>query len=82
MSYYSQNVDLFIHKSEYLWVSWNGVYSDLFNALNCVKQGAISARYCSACTKMNCYRDIGCHIGNIFMWDLGYADDICLQAPS
>ena len=68
-------------------VSWAGVHSSYFTASNGIRQGGIISP-----VLFNIYIDIllqrleankvGCFIGNHYCGCLGYADDICLIAPS
>jgi hypothetical protein len=68
-------------------VSWCGVASDYFCAVNGVKQGAVLSPilfcvYIDDLLLLLAKEDIGCHIGPHFVGALAYADDIVLIAPT
>ena len=68
-------------------VSWAGLLSSPFNAVNGVKQGGvlIPVLFCiyidGLLTKLS-ESSVGCYIGEYFLGALAYADDIVLIAPS
>ena len=68
-------------------VSWAGLLSNPFNAVNGVKQGGVLSPvlFCiyidGLLTKFS-ESGVGCYIGDNFLGSLGYADDIVLIAPS
>jgi len=77
----------FLYTNQRLRVKWNGHYSDSFVTSNGVKQGGIISPilFCIYIDELlvqlrNAH--VGCHIGNTFLGGLGYADDLCLLAPS
>ena len=68
-------------------VSWNGVCSVPFTALNGVSKVELSALYffCIYLDKLlgkMAEAGVGCYIGNIFVGALAYADDIVSLAPT
>ena len=78
---------LLLYTNNFLRVSWFGVTSNYFLAVNGVKQGAVLSPilFCiyidellSSLSKSNC----GCHIGCNFIGALAYADDVVLLAPT
>ena len=76
-----------MYTNQSLRVCWNGQISNPFTISNGVKQGAILSPilFCI-------YMDVlllelkkskfGCHIGSTFCGSFGYADDVCILAPS
>ena len=77
----------YLYTNQTLRVNWNGCYSDPFATSNGVKQGGIlSPILFSIYMDELLYRlknaSVGCYIGNMFLGGLGYADDLCLLAPS
>ena len=68
-------------------VSWAGILSSSFNAVNGVKQGGVLSPvlFCiyidSLLTKLS-ESGIGCYMDDNFLGALGYADDIILIDPS
>jgi len=68
-------------------VSWAGILSSSFNAVNGVKQGGVlnPVLFCiyidSLLTKLS-ESGIGCYMDDNFLGALGYADDIILIDPS
>jgi hypothetical protein len=76
-----------LYTNNFVRISWFGVMSDYFLALNGVKQGAVLSPilFCvymddllTALSKSGC----GCYIGRQFVGALAYADDIVLLAPT
>ena len=68
-------------------VQWNGVYSEVFEVLNGVKQGGIISPimfcvYIDNLLLLLAKSEVGCFIGKWFVGALAYADDIVLLAPS
>jgi len=68
-------------------ILWNGVYSNWFSISNGVKQGGIISPilFCIYIDQLLCrlQKDgTGCHVGNVFLAALAYADDIVLLAPT
>jgi Reverse transcriptase (RNA-dependent DNA polymerase) len=75
------------YTSNYVRVSWCGVMSDYFHALNGVKQGGVLSPvlfciYIDNLLVALSKAGVGCFIGNNFVGALAYADDIVLLAPS
>jgi len=68
-------------------VSWAGLLSSPFNAVNGIKQGGVLSPvlFCiyidGLLTKLS-ESGVGCYMGDNFLGALGYADDIVLIAPS
>ena len=67
-------------------VSWNDSLSRYFCVLNGVKHGGVlSPVFCVSFDELLCKLSgagYGCHIGDIFVGVLAYADDVVLLAPS
>ena len=67
-------------------VKWNGVFSETFRVYSGVRQGGVlSPRlfvvYIDDLIKQLKKLNVGCHIIDIFLACIVYADDICLLAP-
>ena len=68
-------------------VSWTGLLSSPFYAVNGVKQGRVLSPvlfciYIDGLLTKLLDSDVGCYMGEDFLGALGYADDIVLIAPS
>ena len=68
-------------------VNFNGSTSDYFNVRNGVKQGGVLSPLLFSCyidgliqNLQNC--KLGCHLGDLFVGCVAYADDVVLLAPS
>ena len=80
---------IFMYTNQYLCTRWNSVLSSAFECNNGVKQGGVLSPILF-CVYMDdlLYRlsdsksRQGCYIGNEFVGAFGYADDLCLIAPS
>ena len=76
-----------LYTNQSIRVSWNGHISNSFTTSNGVKQGAILSPILF-CVYMDVLLSklenskLGCHIGSLFCGSLGYADDVCILAPS
>ena len=78
---------IYMYTHQKLRVKWNGVCSPMFDVTNGVKQGGILSPllfciYVDVLLGRLRSANVGCYIGNNFVGSLGYADDICLLAPS
>lgn len=76
-----------MYTNQQLRVSWNGHYGKPFSISNGVKQGAILSPilFCLYMDVLiNAIKDsgYGCYIGHRFVGCLGYADDLCILAPT
>jgi hypothetical protein len=75
------------YTNNYVRVSWCGILSDYFVAINGVKQGGVLSPvlfclYIDGLLVALSKAGIGCFIGSKFVGALAYADDIVLLAPS
>ena len=66
---------------------WPDAYSEYFNVVSGTKQGGVLSprlfsMYMDGLIERLKKRGIGCHIINVFIACLLYADDMCLLAPS
>jgi len=76
-----------IYNSNYVRVSWCGILSDYFLAVNGVKQGGVLSPvlfclYVDGLLVKLFKAGIGCFIGSNFVGALAYANDIVLLAPT
>ena len=76
-----------MYTSQLIRVSWNGHVSNPFTTSNGVKQGAILSPilfcvYIDVLLLQLERSKFGCYIGSRFCGSFGYADDICILAPS
>ena len=68
-------------------VQWNRVKSDYFRVLSGTKQGGVLSpriftMYMDGLILLLRKKGVGCHILNVFLACILYADDLCLIAPS
>jgi len=75
------------YTNNYVRVSWGGIVSDYFLAINGVKQGGVLSPvlfclYIDGLLVALAQARVGCFIGSYFVGALAYADDIVLLAPS
>jgi len=63
----------YLYTNQSLMVNWNGCYSH--NISNDVKQGGILSSILR-------FEKVGCSIGNVFLGDLEYDDNLCLLSPN
>ena len=68
-------------------IKWDDIFSGVFNISNGVKQGGVLSPflfciYIDDLLSSISETHLGCHIGNIYVGVLAYADDIVLLAPT
>ena len=68
-------------------IKWGSYFSDTFNVFNGVKQGGVLSpilfiTYFNDLFKRLRHSQLGCHIGNMYVGALGYADDLTLLSPT
>ena len=78
---------LFWYTKETKCVKWGNCMSDYFYASNAVRQGGILSSklhsvYVDDLSDYLVKSQIGCHIDNVCVNHVMYADEICLMAPS
>ena len=76
-----------LYSNSLLRVSWDGIETDYFTALNGVKQGAVLSPvlfcvYVDDLLIALSRAGVGCFIGSTFVGALAYADDIVIMAPT
>ena len=76
-----------LYMSNLVRVSWGGIVSDYFSAVNGVKQGAVLSPvlfcvYIDGLLLQLSKAGVGCYIGPHFVGALAYADDVVLIAPT
>ena len=73
----------YMYTKQVLRVIWNGCISDVFNTSNGVILSPILfCIYIDEIFRLLKLSWYGCYIGDMFYVALGYADDVCLLAPS
>ena len=78
---------VYIYQEQYAWVRWGGARSDIFSIVNGTSQGSIVSPdlwsvYLDPLIKQLRELGVGCHVGDLFMGVLAYADDLVLLAPN
>ena len=78
---------MFIYEEQYAWIRWGNTRSSMFPISNGTHQGSIASP-----SLWNVYLDplitalrrdgVGCHIGEVFLGVMAYADDLILLAPN
>jgi len=76
-----------LYTNNFVRVSWNGVMSSYFTAVNGVKQGGVLSPvlfclYIDDLLLSLSRSGVGCYVGSHFAGALAYADDIVLIAPT
>ena len=87
LCHYVARLLAYMYTNQYLRVKWNDTVSDCFKATNGVKQGAVISPilfciYIDELFKRLENSRCGCYIGKLYYGVIGYADDVCLLAPS
>ena len=78
---------MFIYEEQYAWVRWGAARSSRFPISNGTRQGSIASPdlwsvYLDPLLKQLRRLGVGCHVGNMFMGVMAYADDLILLAPN
>ena len=78
---------IYVYEEQQAWVRWGKARSRSFGILNGTRQGSVLSP-----ALFSVYMDdlivkirksgVGCHVGGVFCGVVGYADDLCLLAPS
>ena len=78
---------IFAYEEQQAWVKWGKAKSRCFGIVNGTRQGSVLSP-----ALFSVYMDdlivqirksgVGCHVGGVFCGVAGYADDLCLLAPS
>ena len=80
-------VTIYIYEEQYAWITWGDAKSEIFSIINGTRQGSIASPdlwsvYLDPLIKQLREFGTGCHMGDIFMGVLAYADDLVLLAPN
>ena len=78
---------MYMYEEQYAWVRWGNARSERFPLLNGTRQGSIASPsfwsvYMDPLLKKLRRLGAGCHIGNVFLGAMAYADDLVLIAPN
>ena len=78
---------IFVYEEQQAWVKWGKARSRSFGIQNGTRQGsvlspALFSVYMDDLIIMLRKSGLGCHVGSVFCGVVGYADDLCLLAPS
>ena len=76
-----------LYTNQCMRIKWGSYFSDTFNVSNGVKQGGVLSpilfiTYFNDLFKRMRHSQLGCHIGNMYIGALGYADDLTLLSPT
>ena len=76
-----------MYEEQYAWIRWGDAKFDFFSIINGTRQGSIASPhlwsvYLDHLMKQLRELGVGCHVGNMFMGVLAYADDLILLAPN
>ena len=80
-------VMMFMYEEQYAWVRWGEARSTTFPIINGTRQGSIASPdlwsvYLDPLIKDLRALGVGCHVGELFMGVMAYADDLVLLAPN
>jgi hypothetical protein len=78
---------VFIYQEQTAWVRWGSAKSSQFGIVNGTRQGSVLspcffAVYMDDLLQKLREQGLGCHIGDIFYGEAGFADDLILISPS
>ena len=78
---------MYMYEEQYAWVRWGQARSDVFKIVNGTRQGAIASPdlwsvYLDPLLKNLRRLGVDCHVGNLFIGVLAYADVLLLLAPN
>ena len=76
-----------LYTNQFMRIKWGSYFSGTFNVSNGVKQGGVLSpilfiTYFNDLFKRLRHSQFGCHIGNMYVGALGYADDLTLLSPT
>ena len=76
-----------LYTNQCMRIKWGSYLSDIFNVFNGVKQGGVLSpilfiSFFYDLFKRLRHSKLGCHIGNMFVGALGYADNLTLLSPT
>jgi hypothetical protein len=80
-------IHMHMYEEQYAWVRWGNARSARFPIVNGTRQGSIASPtfwsvYMDPLLKQLRNLGVGCHVGNVFMGVVAYADDLVLLAPN
>ena len=78
---------MYMYEEQYAWVRWGNARSARFPIINGTRQGSIASPslwsvYMDPLLKTLRNLGVGCHVGNVFLGVMAYADDLVLLAPN
>ena len=78
---------MYMYEEQYAWVRWGAARSVRFPIVNGTRQGSIASPtfwsvYMDPLLKQLRRLGVGCHVGNVFLGVMAYADDLVLIAPN
>ena len=78
---------IYVYEEQHAWVKWGKARSRSFGITNGTRQGsvlspALFSIYMNDLIVKLRKSGVGCHVGGVFCGVVGYADDLCLLAPS
>ena len=78
---------MYMYQEQYAWVRWGESRSETFSISNGTRQGSIASPdlwsvYLDPLIKSLRDLGVGCHVGELFMGVVAYADDLVLLAPN
>jgi hypothetical protein len=78
---------IFVYKEQFAWVRWGNAKSTIFGIANGTRQGsvlspALFSLYVQELLDRLKALGVGCHVGEVFVGAVAWADDFLLTAPS
>ena len=78
---------MYSYEEQYAWVRWGHTRSSRFSIINGTRQGSMASPslwgvYLDPLLKRLRNIGVGCHVGDVFLGVMAYADDLILLAPN